>query len=297
MQEPYLSLVVAQASTDGPRIVSDTRVVLPHEQRPSFKQGTLKAIVIRRDLVVCFAGDVVAGLDGIREFAGELDRGRAVDDLLGMLQERTLDDRRVVEFILATDVPDAQLMRLQGGTLERNLESSWIGDHAAFERFQQARYALTVDPLEAELDKQFALPPSAKLMSVLQRAMAAVIADPPVQSVDDFCVSIAHKPTGFQYLESTFLHVGRDIELRPGDDLISRMAQPVEEGGYAVSVVEPEDPGMPALGLSFPRARLGMLYLPLKYEGATVIENVSPKDFPRIVFERFGVAMKQPPLR
>jgi hypothetical protein len=48
------------------------------------------------------------------------------------------------------------------------------------------------------------------------------------------------------------------------------MAHSVEEGGYAVSVVEPADPGTPALGLNLPRARLGMLYLPLEFDGAQV---------------------------
>ena len=75
------------------------------------------------------------------------------------------------------------------------------------------------------------------------------------------------------------------------------MAQPVEEGGYAVSVVEPEKPGTPALGLSFPRARLGMLYLPLKFDGAEVFHDVSANDFPKVVLERFGVSMKLPLLR
>lgn len=127
--------------------------------------------------------------------------------------------------------------------------------------------------------------------------MKAVIDDPAIDSVADFDVAIGYGATGFQYLGSLFIHVGRDISVRPGENLISKMAQPVEEGGYAVSVVEPAEPGTPALGLSFPRARLGMLYLPLEYEGAQVISDVSPNDFPEAVLERFGVAMKQPGLR
>jgi len=75
------------------------------------------------------------------------------------------------------------------------------------------------------------------------------------------------------------------------------MAQPVEEGGFAVTVVEPAHPGIPALGLSFPRAHLGMLFLPLEYDQAQVIEDVSPNDYARVVQERFGVAMKDPPMR
>jgi hypothetical protein len=100
-----------------------------------------------------------------------------------------------------------------------------------------------------------------------------------------------------EYLGSTFIHLGREFRVEPGENLISKMAQSVEEGGYAVSVVEPVEPGTPALGLTFPRARLGMLYLPLKFDGAEVIEDVSPNDFSEVVLERFGVAMKDPILR
>lgn len=81
------------------------------------------------------------------------------------------------------------------------------------------------------------------------------------------------------------------------DDLISKMAQPVSEEGYAVSVVEPAEAGMPALGLSFPRARLGMLFLPLQFDGAEVIHDVSPNEYARVVLERYGVAIKDPSLR
>jgi hypothetical protein len=75
------------------------------------------------------------------------------------------------------------------------------------------------------------------------------------------------------------------------------MARPVEEGGYSVSVVEPMEPGTPALGLHFSRARLGMLYLPLQFDGAEVISDVSSNDFSAEILRRFGVRMKDPALK
>src|SRR5438105_6934235 len=70
-----LSLVVAEATDAGPRIVSDTRVVFPEGPRSSFKTGTLKTVIITRDVTICFAGDVIAGLNGVRGFAKELRGG------------------------------------------------------------------------------------------------------------------------------------------------------------------------------------------------------------------------------
>jgi hypothetical protein len=70
------------------------------------------------------------------------------------------------------------------------------------------------------------LPSAITVMVTLRRAMQAVIDDPDATSVGDFNVAVAYKPTGFEYLGSTFIHVGRDIQISSGDDLIAKMAQP-----------------------------------------------------------------------
>jgi len=301
-----MTLVVAQATDDGPRIVSDTRLTFPEDRPPfpprptkGFKAGMLKSIVVQRDTVVCFAGEVDDALEAIRYVARELQHGEPLDGLLPHLQAvaqavASNPRRDDLEFIVATNQPASQLTRVRCNSIERGLDSAWIGNHGAFERFQEARHA-AVEPSWAELESK--LPASTREGMRLRQAMQTVIDDPTIESVDDFCVSIVHRHDGFQYLESTFIHVGRNITIQPGDDLISRMAQPVEEGGYAVSVVEPAEPGTPALGLSFPRARLGMLFLPLRYDDVQVIQDVSPNDYARVVQEWFGVAMKDPLLR
>lgn len=69
-----LSLVVAEATANGARIVSDTRVLYP--SRPSaYKTGTLKTVVLRRDVVISFAGDVGIALGTIRAIARDLQDG------------------------------------------------------------------------------------------------------------------------------------------------------------------------------------------------------------------------------
>lgn len=288
-----MSLVVAEATDDGPRIVSDTRVVFPEGPRSSFKTGTLKAIVVGRYVTICFAGDVLAGLEGVRSFARELGEGRPVDDLLPRLQELASNDRRIVEFIVANGEAGSQVTRIRNGGVERCLQFGWIGDQHGFDRFQRERNR----PPHSMSALESHLPPATRIMATLRRAMQAVIDDPAIESVADFCVAVAYKPTGFEYLGSTFIHVGRDIRVEPGENLISKMAHSVEEGGYAVSVVEPAEAGTPALGLNFPRARLGILYLPLEFDGAQVISDISPNDFAKVVLERFGVPMKNPMLR
>lgn len=239
-----MSLVVVEATENGPRIVSDTRVTF-ESSRPSFKTGTLKAIVVSRTAAICFAGDVVAGLDGVRHFAKRILVGATLDELLLELQARTANSTRVAEFLVAIAGEKPTISRVRGGTVERNLHSAWIGDQCAFEHFQAERLK-PVTGFQLEMMKQ--LTSGQRAISILGQAMEAVIADPDIPSVNDFCVRIAATNGEFNYLPQTFIHVGRDININDGDNLIDKMAQPVEEGGYAVSVVEPARPGNTCLG-------------------------------------------------
>jgi hypothetical protein len=186
------------------------------------------------------------------------------------------------------------LTRIGDHGVQSNLPSAWIGDHAGFEQFQRARNkSLTSNEILLESH----LKPSVKVLNTLHRAMDSVIADPAVVSVGGICVRVAATRVGFEYMGSIQFHVGRDVAIQPGEDMLSKMVQPVEEGGYAVTVVEPAEAGTPALGLNFPRARLGMLFLPLRFDGAEVIREVEPKDFAKVIRERYGVAMKDPLFR
>jgi len=42
---------------------------------------------------------------------------------------------------------------------------------------------------------------------------------------------------------------------------------------------------------------MGMVYLPLEYDEAQVVQDVSPNDFAKVVLDRFGVRMSGPLLR
>jgi hypothetical protein len=270
------------------------RALHPDGRRPKFKTDTLKAIVVAKNTTVCFAGNIDAGLYGVRAFARGVQESTPLEARLDVLQQLASDNRRPVDFIVAMGGGASQLTRIRSTGLESDLQTAWIGDQMAFEYFQVERNK-PFDESRRTIESVFTA--SQRVMSALQRAMDAVIAHPTIESVDGFCVRIAYKPGGFEYLSSMFIHLGRDIVVHHGDELINKMAQSVEEGGYSVSVVEPAEPGTPALGLNFPRARIGILFLPLQFEGGQVIEDVAPRDFAKVAFERFGVRMKDPPLR
>jgi hypothetical protein len=288
-----MSLIVAQMTNDGPRIVSDTWISFPYDAKLNYKKGILKTVIITPEITICFAGNVKVGLGAMRQFANGIRAGQPIDDLIPDLLGSESDHERYTEFIIANTKADSKLIRIRGQKIERELESAWIGDQNGFERFQEERNRL-LDNLSLTLSQES---DGSKMLMVMHDAMKAVIDDTAIESVNGFCVRARAKEGKFNYLPSTFLHVGRDFQITPGDDLISKMAQTVAEGGYSFSIVEPIDSGIPALGVNFPRAQIGMVYLPLEFDEVQVINNVSPRDFSKAVFERFGIVMSDPLLR
>lgn len=284
-------MVVAQITETGPRIVSDTRVTYADGVRSSYRTGTLKSVVVSRDLAISFAGDVSTGLNAIRQSAKEIAAGATQGRVVQTLQVAASDG--AVEFIVAAADPNTPLVRVRNAALE-DLAVAWIGDHDAFEAFQSKRELYRQGPFPAFLRSA---PVPVQVMSELGDAMSNTIRDTRIDSVDDFCVRVACKDGAFNYLDESFIYVGRDFQISDGDNLVSKMAQSVAEGGYSVSVVSPAHPGVAALGLSFPRARLGLVYLPLEHDEAQVIHDVRAIDFANVVDERLGVRLCDPILR
>jgi len=288
-----MSLVVSHLTEEGPRIVSDSRVSFSDGRNPKVKTGTIKSIIITETIAVCFAGDVENGLNAIREFANNLDKSR-FDSCIANLCTASEQKPREVEFIVAVAGEVNNLYRVKDGLIESDLRVAWIGDREAFEAFQQ-EYNEPQDEIQLELMQ--GLPQSAQTMTRITSAMDKVIANPDIDAVGEFNVRIGSKKGKFNYYGGTFIHLGRDVNVKDGDNLILKMAQSVEEGGYSVSIVEPLKPGTPAFALNFPRAKLGYLFLPLIYDEAQVIHDVYARDFAQVILEKFGVEMSQPMLR
>ncbi|MGB7543832.1 MAG: hypothetical protein WBM28_17665 [Burkholderiales bacterium] len=280
-----MSLVVAQATECGPRITSDIQVGRWDGRKTALKDGTLKAIVLSQWVTICFAGLVKQGLDAVREFAAGLNAGRAVDDLLPMLNR--ISATGAVDFIVARRHRVEQLTRITENGVERRLPIAWIGDQHGFEQFQRARRK--VSP-EAQITSR-----PASVMHELRAAMNTVIDDEAIVNVGGFEIAVANTQAGFEYLGSAYVHPGRDFTTPSAvDDLIPYMIQSAEEGGYTVCLVEPVLAGVPAAALYFPTGGVAMMFLPLQFDTAQVITGVRPTEFTKIVQDRFGIAMKPP---
>ena len=285
-----MSLVVAEVTANGVCIVSDTHIT---EQggllRPTLRD-TIKAIIISLEIVISYAGDVIAGLQGARGFAQGLSDGRTPNECLTELQALSTVERRPVQFLAAVG---QTLTRIRNGNVESELRVAWVGDQLAFERFQEERHSPQVDGKEMLRH----LSDGARVMSTLTRCLDAVIDDEHIGSVSGFVVRVAQRPAGFSYLSQAFVSPGREFTFLPGEDLISKMAQPVEMGGYTGCVVEPLEPGIPVLGVCFPNARLGYIHQPLVHDEPSLIRYTSMNGFVQAAFEQCNVRLQAPLLR
>src|SRR6185436_10264657 len=131
-----MTLVVAQATESGPRIVSDTRVTYHDGRRPSFREDVLKTIVIDSGMAVSFSGNLTAGLDSVRKVAGRWTSGAGVEAVVDDLHQAACSSAGAVDFIGARASAVAPLIRSRNEGIERGLTTTWLGDHHAFERFQ-----------------------------------------------------------------------------------------------------------------------------------------------------------------
>ena len=329
-----MSLIVAKTTECGPCIVADTRVSFRDGKKSSYRNGTLKAIALSPEIALCFAGDVTQGLAAARKVNTRLKEGVANDTLLQDLVKISAAAQGDVDFILALQRPQPQLARIRNGIVEDDLLTAWIGDQDGFDYFQQSWHSICAEPpvptapamilsgpasftigpmvftftpdapphgepqeiCEAPKPVANELSSAAVQLEGMAAAMRRVIDNPSLPSVGDICVRLTSKNHQFRYLSEMGIYVGRDIVLRDGDDMINAMAQPVEDGGFAICMVEPFEPGIPALGLCFPRARIAMIYLPLECEEAQVIRDIKSADFPRFVESKYGINMSRPML-
>jgi len=285
-----MSLVVAQTIGLGPYIVSDTRVTDQHG-RPltTLKDGTLKAVVVSGDVAICFAGTVKTGTEAIRRLGQAISAGTDVDELLPLLAGETSADDHV-EFLVAKNQPGPSLIRIRHGKVEHGASTAWLGDHAAFERFQEERTSSSQGPGPAKPQTT-----GQRLKYDMETAMRAVIEDAAISSVGGFVAKIGRyqDSLAFNYHAEFFTHVGRNFRFE-GELTVQQLIRPVDEGGYAYCVVEPAHAGTPALGLIFLQANLAMAFLPLQFDGAQVVPDVHLDDFVKIMEDRFGVRFAEP---
>jgi hypothetical protein len=145
------------ADADGRiTMVADTKLTHYRNEtltRRIYDHPCLKIVIIDDDISVAVAGD---NPDTALEFTAGL-RGRTVAEIVEALRRYSAESaarEHSKSFLIAKRAPDPQLWRIKLGRIEEagRLPRLWIGDQAAFERFQRQHQTALLDrPAEYRL--------------------------------------------------------------------------------------------------------------------------------------------------
>jgi hypothetical protein len=139
-QESALTLVVARVFSEKIVVYADTKVSDPTNTRRSPLRGVLKVIILNPHLAVAYAGVVDYAEAAIKSLL--YIESMPVEHVLSVLREASEASNRQVDFIVASLQGGPALYKVSDGEISRNLSSAWLGNHAAFELYQQG-YAST----------------------------------------------------------------------------------------------------------------------------------------------------------
>ncbi|MCB0927142.1 MAG: hypothetical protein KDB70_04285 [Mycobacterium sp.] len=154
-----MTFAIAEILTDANgriAMVADTKLTHYRDEtktRRIYDHPCLKIVILDEDLTVAFAGD---DPDRALKYVAGL-RGRSVAEVVEALRQYSADNAardHSKSFLIAKRAPDPQLWRIRWGEVETagSVSRLWIGEPAAFERFQSQHQSALLDrPAEFRL--------------------------------------------------------------------------------------------------------------------------------------------------
>lgn len=219
-----MSLIVARKEGNQLAIVSDTKLTYPnHEvkgQKENPRDGVIKSIILTNNLCVSFAGEIDYAENAFTEIG---ERGN-IDEVIDILYRHHIISNQKIEFLVCCGMPTPLIHKIKNGE-SKEVNSSWIGDSAAFNSFQASMMG-TKKPKEipkksqanskagaviTEMNLSFEADLQVKLFSKMSLAMDDVIEDSNVVSVGGFKVIVVYKEM-FDFVKYFKLYRG-NVEL------------------------------------------------------------------------------------
>ena len=135
-----MTFVVAQKFGERIVILSDTMITHhPDQRKNDVIPGQLKSIVLNLDMSVAFCGNVVPALDAIRESKERIRQGGSLEDVIGILHAGSL---KGCDFILASHVRGASLVKIADGSVSAPQDVHWLGNRSILARSVISRQLL-----------------------------------------------------------------------------------------------------------------------------------------------------------
>jgi hypothetical protein len=271
-----MTLVVAERTPDGIRLVGESRLTAPAASPTltprlrggnRYLEGAMKIVALHPALCVGFAGNVDLAQDAIRQLPVKRKSSFALDQVTHRLVNRSHADG--TDFIVASLVPTPSLAKIRDGALAEGGDLYAIGDEAAIDGFASYFYG----------------PDCHRDIGI---ALRRLIDDEVYESAGDLYVEIKTVDDGFRY--AVLGMISHTTRVGPGESVDPEWAG-AASGAYFQQTFRPSEPGVGAIGVYFPQGQLGALYYPAKARRAIPYLGVTDPEFRDAVRRDHGIEL------
>lgn len=269
-----MTLVVCKNINGNIRFESDTRIwneLAQKKEQPL--AGKLKTIILRRDLCIAYAGNAELAQRAIMEigsWAGTAPLSTVIETLCD-------SSKSGVDYIVGSLIsPAPRITRVNSGGAEDVESTAWIGDHMAFERFQEYWITHRSDAITPKQQSR-----------LMEHAFDSVIgADLP--TVGDFKIRADSKRGYFRYLGYWSIAFPRQLVLPP--ETVFELGD-AARGGYSLSCLHSEIPDRPAVALYFQPGKFGVLLLPTEPFDFVPLHDLDDLQFVDVIASKYGIRL------
>ncbi|MCK5311852.1 MAG: hypothetical protein KAJ62_07075 [Desulfobacteraceae bacterium] len=279
-----MTLVVARIVEENIYIESDSKITDERLVRSDPLCGLLKTLILHPFICVSFAGNVHFAELALKKFFDQ--RIGDINILLSMLREINLESDNSTDFIVATilgRVP--RLFKVSDGTVTKDIEHAWIGDHEGFEIYQKETHSIDDDiPLK---DK-------------MQKAFRSVIDNSDLTTIGDFHISTSlnHKINPGHPVFLHDLKIEIDIT-EPQTIRFKKKSEPqpiplgtTAGGSHGISYLNTVSPEFHGVAIHFTHGNFGVLFCPQLDLKGIIINNVKGRDFVDKINYEFNIPLQ-----
>jgi hypothetical protein len=275
-----MTLIVARNLGSEIRMYSDAKISYPDQLRNSPLKGALK-LVTTNDVCIGYAGNYHVALDSIREISTQGAKNvQEISDFLFDVHK----SQSGVDFIIATYTPKLNLIKISDNVLESQIDSAWIGDHAAFSEYQKIYHSASPPISDAENEDEAR---KYEIISRMGDSMGQLVREGKFNTVGDFFISVRSTKEGFRYLGNAIAFMAPQV-IPPGHSTTLKFGT-AQQGGYAYTVLWPSSANTGVIAVHFHQGNIGALYHPLEKDEALVFSDVSFDQFKAAVLHEYGI--------
>jgi hypothetical protein len=183
-----------------------------------------------------------------------------------------------IDFLVASTGPGPRLVLVREGQTPDVSTEAWIGDAEAAHVFERLKSTTDVPP---------GTPPERENLIRSLDAFSAVLEAPEAPTVAGLKMRVDLAPAGFVYLDGALAYCPRQT-IPSGVATTLQFGGPAQ-GGFAYTILVPEQPGVAIVAVHFYQGRLGYVYAPLQADRPVKVPDVDHDGLQAYVGEQFGV--------